>query len=293
MSSFCATVDKGLFMDNKFKNTLGPKPEMLVLKDIRLAIISETDQDEKLNETLLKNVSGGDHITARGLNKNPITFKPKLSPVILTNNKPIFDTKSDAMIRRIKFIPFKAKFKEIPTKEGEQKMNKYLVKQLEEKYLNQILKFMVLGAIEFIKNPDIIAPKELEDDMNKYILEINPVGSFITDKIEITDNDKNRILRGDLYDIYKKWTVDNGVTVYIKKSDFYKTVDDKIGVAKPIKGNYYYKNILEIKEEFKVDEIDDEDEEIEEQIVCKDDDDNDTDEEENNDILGNKLDKKR
>ena len=248
LNKFCATIDKGLFMDSKNKNNLGPKPKKLVLKDLRLAIISETEENEKLNECFLKNISGGDQITARGLNKDPITFKPKLSPVILTNNKPVFDTKSAAMLRRIKFIPFKAKFKENP-KEGEQKLNKYLVKQLQEKYMNQILKFMVLGAIEFIKNPDMTPPKELEEDMNKYIQEINPSEYFIKSKLEVTENDKDRILRGDLYEIYKKWSIDNGVSVYIKKSDFYKTIDEKLGQARPIKGNYYYLKIKEIKDE--------------------------------------------
>ena len=111
LNNFCSTVDKGLFMDHKNKNSLGPKPELLILKDLRLAIISETEENENLNESFLKNISGDDAIMARGLNKDPIRFKPKLSPVILTNNKPIFDTKCEAMLRRIKFIPFKAKFK--------------------------------------------------------------------------------------------------------------------------------------------------------------------------------------
>ena len=248
LNNFCSTVDKGLFMDHKNKNSLGPKPELLILKDLRLAIISETEENEKLNESFLKNISGDDAIMARGLNKDPIRFKPKLSPVILTNNKPIFDTKCEAMLRRIKFIPFKAKFKENP-KEGEQKLNKYLVKQLQEKYLNQILKFMVLGAIEFIKNPDMTPPKELEEDMNKYIQEINPTEFFIKTKLLLTNNDKDRILRGTLYEIYKKWSVDNGISVFIKKNDFYKSIDGKLGQAKPISGNYYYFKVKELKEE--------------------------------------------
>ena len=182
------------------------------------------------------------------MNKDPIRFKPKLSPVILTNNKPIFDTKCEAMLRRIKFISFKAKFKENP-KEGEQKLNKYLVKQLQKKYLNQILKFKVLGAIEFIKNPDMTPPKELEEDMNKYIQEINPTEFFIKTKLLLTNNDKDRILRGTLYEIYKKWSVDNGISVFIKKNDFYKSIDGKLGQAKPISGNYYYFKVKELKEE--------------------------------------------
>ena len=250
LNKFCATVHKGLFVQTKNKNNLGASPEKLVLKNIRLALISEIDENEKLNEDLLKNISGDDKLTARGLFKDPVEFKPKLSPVILTNNKPLFDVSSDAMLRRVKLIPFKAKFKEQPDiSKGEQKVDKYLVKQLNEKYINQVLKFMVLGAIEFIKDSDMTLPKELNEDFNNYLKEINPAKSFMEDKFLISKDEKDRILRGTMYEIYKKWAVDNGLTIFIKKSDFYKTIDKELGESKKITGNYYYTKIIEIKDQ--------------------------------------------
>ena len=260
LNKFCATVHKGIFLDTKNKNNTGACPEKLVLKNLRLALISEIDENEKLNETLLKNISGDDEITTRGLFKDPVTFKPKLSPVILTNNKPLFDTKSDAMIRRVKLIPFKAKFKENPNEaKGEQKINKYLVQQLSDKYINQVLKFMVIGAGRFIKDTNMSMPKELEADMKCYLKEINPAESFIGDKFNKTDNEKDRILRGEMYEIYKRWAVDNGLTVFVKKTDFYKTIEEDLGEAKKIGGNYYYKYLVEIKDEREAESDDDQD----------------------------------
>ena len=108
---------------------------------------------------------------------------------------------------------------------------------------------MVLGAVEFLKNSDMTPPKELEEDMKKYIQEINSTESFISSKVIKTDTDKDRILRGTLYEIYKKWATDNGISIFIKKSDFYKTIDLKLGQARPIGGNYYYTKIKEVIEE--------------------------------------------
>ena len=153
------------------------------------------------------------------------------------------------MLRRVKLIPFKAKFKENPDAiKGEQKINKYLVKQLSETYINQVLKFMVLGAIEFIKDSDMTPPAILLKDMDAYLKEINPAESFIQDKFIITDDDKDKIKKGEMYDIYKKWAIDNGLTIFVKKSDFYKTIDLQLGEAKLNRGIYYYKNIVEIDE---------------------------------------------
>ena len=128
-------------------------------------------------------------------------------------------------------------------------LNKYLVKQLGEGYINQVLKFMVLGAIEFIKNTDMTPPKSLEEDMNNYLKKINPAQSFIGDKFIKSVNPKDRILMGDIYDIYKKWAIDNGLTIFVKKTDFYKTINEQIGEAVKIGGKYYYKNLVEIIDE--------------------------------------------
>lgn len=245
MGNFYSPVDKGIFIDNKNKNNLGPKPELLVLKDIRVAVISETDSNEKLNQTLLKELSGGDTITARNLfSKTPIKFKPRLSPVILTNNKPIFDSKDDGMIRRIKLIPFKAKFKDNPDyKKGEQKLNRYLVKQLSEKYLNQILKWMVQGAVEFIKDPNMTPTDDLLKDMESYLSEIDPSTNYFTNNIIRTNDMKDRVKVGDLYSNFKQWLFENGITIPVKKTDFIKTMDKTIGEQKKINGYYYYTNI--------------------------------------------------
>ena len=58
--------------------------------------------------------------------------------------------------------------------------------------------------------------------MNKYIQEINPTEYFIKSKLLMTNNEKDRILRGLLYDIYKKWAIDNGISIIIKYLIFIK-----------------------------------------------------------------------
>ena len=49
----------------------------------------------------------------------------------------------------------------------------------------------------------------------------------------------------------KKWSVDNGILVYIKKNKFHKSIDEKLGQARLISGNYYCFKVKELKEELK------------------------------------------
>jgi P4 family phage/plasmid primase-like protien len=256
LGKFYSTVDKGLFIDNGTKKSSNAaSPELLILKDIRLSVICETDENSKFNESLLKNLSGDDDITARGLFKDPVTFKPKVSPLILTNNKPTFDINSDAIKRRIKLINFDTKFVENPTKPNEQKINKYLIKSLSNEYLYEVLAFMVKGSIEFYKNTDMTPPKVIQDDINNYIEEIDPTTSFINCKLEVTNNKKDRIMKGKLYELFKDWSLNNGNTTPFTKIFFFKCVDKVLGEPKKNLGNYYYFNIKEV-----VDEDEEEDE---------------------------------
>ena len=247
LGPFYATVEKGLFIDSGKKAcSNSASPEKLILKDIRLGIVVETDENEKIAESFLKNLSGDDDITARPLFKNPITFRPKLSAVICTNNKPTFDINSYAMKRRIKLFNFDAKFVENPSKPNEQKINKYFIKKLCTEYLSEVLLFMVQGAIEFNNNTDMTPPKCIEDDINSFIDEIDPTNKFISSKIQITTNKKDKIKRGELYELFKTWCTDNGNTIPFKKTDFFKATDRIIGASTKYNGDFYYFNVKSI-----------------------------------------------
>ena len=92
-------------------------------------------------------------------------------------------------------------------------------------------------------------PTILNDDMEKYKQEINPTESFISCKFIKSDNTKDRVARGSIYDIYKQWATDNGYNITIKKAEFYKSIDNKYGEAKKIAGNFYYTGLKHIETE--------------------------------------------
>ena len=55
LGPFYATVEKGLFIDQeKTKNSSAASPEKLILKDIRLGVVVETDENAKLAKSFLK-----------------------------------------------------------------------------------------------------------------------------------------------------------------------------------------------------------------------------------------------
>ena len=85
-------------------------PEVAQLVGIRYAVIQEPSKGDSINEGPLKEITGGDPLTARALYKNSFTFQPQFKLVVCTNT--LLDVKSndDGTWRRIRVCDFMSKF---------------------------------------------------------------------------------------------------------------------------------------------------------------------------------------
>ena len=88
----------------------GTTSELIALKGVRYAVMQESSKGMKLNEGILKELTGGDTIVARQLFKESETFTPQFTLVVCTNNYPDIEATDDGTWRRIKSIRHHAKF---------------------------------------------------------------------------------------------------------------------------------------------------------------------------------------
>jgi putative DNA primase/helicase len=214
------TADATLVIEDKNgrKKTAGScSPELLALKYARTALISETKDDDYLNEIILKQITGGDTIQARGLfESEDENFKINTKVFILTNNRPKF-TPSKSMHKRLLLFPFNASFDET-TK------NKVYIEMIKTEYLSYLFSLFVRAGHTIYKDKILKISDTVEESTKEYLSDNDLLKQYIDrylsfhTKEEIEkwckehnkiDEYKNADLKpvklGDLYEDYKRY----------------------------------------------------------------------------------------
>lgn len=76
------------------------------LRGARFVAATETEQGRRWNESKIKEITGGDRISARFMRQDYFTFPPQFKLLIAGNHKPAIRNIDEAMRRRLHLIPF-------------------------------------------------------------------------------------------------------------------------------------------------------------------------------------------
>ena len=83
--------------------------ELARLAGARLVTVAETKTGGSWNEQRIKELTGGDPVTARYMNQNSFTYEPQFKLVMSGNHRPSLRVVDDAMRRRFHVVPFTRK----------------------------------------------------------------------------------------------------------------------------------------------------------------------------------------
>ena len=186
----------------------GASPELAVLKGVRYAVMQEPTKGDRINEGILKEITGGDDMTARALFKNTITFVPQFKLVVCTNV--LFDIKSndDGTWRRIRLCPYKSKFCEDPRTDDPEEPYQFLIdKNLDVKiktWVNVFMSMLVKKAFE--TDGKVRTCAAVTASSNKYRNTQDYLSEFLRDKIRPADED-TYIKKTEVYEEFKKWYI--------------------------------------------------------------------------------------
>lgn len=146
--------------------------DLASLKGARFVTAVESNQNVTLDEALIKQLTGGDKITARFLHKEYFEFKPTFKIFIATNHKPNIRGTDVGIWRRIRMIPFDLRI----TDEND---DRNLGDKLREE-LPGIFKWAIEGYKKW-ESEGLKTPQVVLDATGNYQDEEDDLGQFIKD----------------------------------------------------------------------------------------------------------------
>jgi len=165
--------------------------DLAMLRGSRLVTCAETSEGRAWAETRIKQMTGGDPISARFMRRDFFTYQPTFQLLIVGNHKPRLRNINDAMRRRLAIIPFV---------HAPSNPDHALGEKLRAEWPG-ILRWMIEGCLiwqaEGIKLPDIVM-----ETTKEYFLEQDLLGQWIEEWLEKTSRAESKMLGTKLYESF-------------------------------------------------------------------------------------------
>lgn len=198
MGDYAIQVPTELLMEKK--NDAHPT-ERAMLRGVRYAAATETEEDRKLNVALVKQLTGGDPISGRFMRQDFFTFWPTHKIDLKTNHKPVIRETKDAIWLRVQLVPWTVSF----AGREDESLEKKLTKELPG-----ILARMIRGCLEW-QRIGLSPPEAVKAATLEFRSEMDRLGEFI-EEVCVTDNINARQSSRELYSRYTKWCEERNLT---------------------------------------------------------------------------------
>jgi putative DNA primase/helicase len=166
--------------------------DLAMLRGARLVTASETEDGRQWAESRIKQLTGGDRISARFMRQDFFEFLPQFKLTIVGNHKPVLRNVDEAARRRFLIVPFEQK----PAKPD---------RELEGKLLAEapgILQWMIEGCLDWQKN-GLVKPASVTAATEEYFSDQDLFEHWLSEECRCEPN--NRHLFGSSNELFKSW----------------------------------------------------------------------------------------
>jgi len=177
-----------------------PEKEIAALVGLRFGCSSETSEGDRMNEGVIKDLTGGDLMTGRKLYKEAFYFYPILKLWIFGNHKPAIKGNDFGIWRRVRLIPFLENFEGRADEDLTEKL-----KMEAPGILNWIVQGCLLWQREGLK-----PPSKVVQAVQDYRTEEDTLADFLEETVEQSSGE-GEITHSQLYEKYVNFCDVNGI----------------------------------------------------------------------------------
>ena len=197
LGSYAVTTQSDTFMYRR--NQGSPETELARLAGVRKVSISEIRENDAFDEALVKQVTGGDRITARELYKKQFNYVPQFKIWIATNHDPA--SMDMAMLRRIKRIQFDHT---VPREKRDPRL-KMAIRTTER---SAILTWIVEGAMKYLEFGKLKEPAAVTAAVQDYQASQDVFGMFVAECLRMQEGHTSYLT--EVYAHWRIWAQEHG-----------------------------------------------------------------------------------
>lgn len=213
MGEYGLQVNSNTFI--KKRDGGGANNDIARLAGSRFVSAVESEDGEQLAESLVKQLTGGEAITARFLRQEYFEFIPEFKVFFTTNHKPVIKGADNGIWRRIKLIPFNLR---LPKEQADLKLPEKLSLEM-----SGILNWAIEGCLKW-QQEGLNEPIIVKKSTGEYKEEMDILGPFLEECCEIIPS--GTVTAKELYEKYSHWCYDNG-EIILKNRAFYRVMETK------------------------------------------------------------------
>lgn len=197
----------------KKRNDSGINNDVARLDGARFVSAVESEEGQQLSEALVKQITGGEKMSARFLRQEYFEFTPEFKVFFTTNHKPIVKGSDEGIWRRIMLIPFTIT---IPKDKIDYDLPDKLAKEMPG-----VLRWAVEGCMKW-QTEGLRAPEAVKAATAEYREDMDILAPFIDENCTV--NSSVRIEAKSLYENYTKWCYQNN-ELELKNRAFYRQLE--------------------------------------------------------------------
>jgi putative DNA primase/helicase len=167
--------------------------DLAMLRGARLVTASETEEGRQWAEARIKQLTGGDPITARFMRRDNFTYRPNFKLTIVGNHKPILRTVDDAQRRRFNLVPFNHK-PPAPDRDLEQKLRGEWP---------AILRWAIEGCLDWQAN-GLIRPSSVLKATEQYFADQDLIGQWLAEECDAEPGNRWKVATSAA--LFASWT---------------------------------------------------------------------------------------